>query len=71
MLFSKNKTQLIPCGQETDILAKIRRYSTTGLGATKIANQLNQDGYTNRSGKSWTRSAVWKIVKRQEQIDEN
>ena len=66
-----DQTQLIPCLRETDILAKIRSYSTTGLGATKIANQLNEDGYTNRSGKAWTRSAVWKIVKRQEQISED
>ena len=67
----EDQTQLIPCLRETDILDKIRTYSTTGLGATKIASQLNQDGYTNRSGKAWTRSAVWKIVKRQEQISED
>ena len=67
----EDQTQLSPCLRDTDGPAKRRKYSTTGTDATQKANKRNAAETSRRQGKAWTRSAVWKIVKRQEQISED
>ena len=68
--FDPNDSQhLIPHSQEAWILGKIRGLHSRGCGFAEIANRLNAEGRLNRSGKPWNRSAIYKIVKRQEKIN--
>lgn len=66
----EDDSKLIPCLHEHPILRKIRRYRSEGKGFSDIAATLNRNGVPSRSGNGWTRSNVWKILKRCEVIRE-
>ena len=66
----EDDSKLIPCLQEHPILRKIRRYRSEGKGFSDIAATLNRNGVPSRSGNGWTRSNVWKFLKRCEVIRE-
>ena len=57
--------QLIPCSHEQGLLVKILELREQGNGYTAIADRMNAEGHTNRSGKPFHKSGIWRIVNRE------
>ena len=62
-----DESHLVPCLQETPILNMISELHDDGMGYADIARRLNEKGIPART-KTWNRSTVWKILKRQEEM---
>lgn len=45
-------------------IAQIRRLSAEGLSSEEIARQLNQEDQMSRRAGRWSRTAVWRILRR-------
>jgi len=49
---------------EAACINRIRELSAGGHSSQRIAEQLNQEGHRPRFAKRWSRTAVWRILKR-------
>jgi DNA invertase Pin-like site-specific DNA recombinase len=54
---------------EKEILARIIRIFMAGYSAKDIAQTLNREGIRTRYDKPWNTATVWKIIRRQNQLE--
>ena len=48
--------------EEAKVVKLIYQYRLEGLGQRRIANRLNEEGYLNKSGKTWSASSVKNVL---------
>jgi DNA invertase Pin-like site-specific DNA recombinase len=56
--------ELINDPQEAEVVDLIRRHHKSGKSLQKIADWLNQQGYTTKRGKQWQRISVKRVLDR-------
>lgn len=56
--------ELVDDPNECQIIELIRRHHKSGKSLQKIANWLNQRGYTTKRGQSWQRISVKRVLDR-------
>lgn len=56
--------ELVENPAETEIIELIRRHHKSGKSLQKIANWLNQQGYTTKRGQPWQRVSVKRVLDR-------
>ena len=56
--------ELVDDPDECQIIELIRRHHKSGKSLQKIANWLNQQGYTTKRGQSWQRISVKRVLDR-------
>ena len=56
--------ELIADPQESEVVDLIRRHHKSGKSLQKIADWLNQQGYTTKRGKQWQRISVKRVLDR-------
>ena len=58
------KGELIADPQEAEVVDLIRRHHKSGKSLQRIADWLNQQGYTTKRGKQWQRISVKRVLDR-------
>lgn len=58
------KGELITDPQESEVVDLIRRHHKSGKSLQKIADWLNQRGYTTKRGRQWQRVSVKRVLDR-------
>ncbi|MEE3719261.1 recombinase family protein [Tumidithrix elongata RA019] len=56
--------ELVDDPAETEVIDLIRRHHKSGKSLQKIADWLNQKGYTTKRGQSWHRISVKRVLDR-------
>lgn len=56
--------ELVDDPVETEIIELIRRHHKSGKSLQKIADWLNQQGYTTKRGQPWQRGSVKRVLDR-------
>lgn len=56
--------ELVDAPEEAEIIELIRRHHRSGKSLQKIADWLNQQGYTTKRGRQWKRISVKRVLDR-------
>lgn len=55
-------SRLIESKKEQEILSVIKKLHDRKIGASEIADELNENGCKQRNGKPWLRQTIWKLI---------
>ena len=60
--YSSDKKSVMICPDEAEVVRKMFSMAQTGTSLQKIADELNHQGFSSKTGKAWNRGSVHNIL---------